>query len=57
MNTPITVLDAAHALGVTEQRVRQMIQEGKLKASRVGRRTFIINAKSLRALQAKRGDA
>ena len=54
MTTHITVNDAANALGVTGQRVRQMIREGKLKASRIGQRTFVIDARSLKALTEKR---
>jgi len=49
----ITVNQAATLLEVTPARIRQMLAEGKLKATRVGR-FWIINPASLRREMGKR---
>ena len=54
---PITVKDAASTLGVSTQRIRQLIERGDLKATRAGARVLIIDARSLRALADKRAKA
>ena len=54
---PITVKDAAQRLGVTPQRIRQLVRSGELKATRVGMRTLVIDARSLNRLTEKRAQA
>ncbi len=49
----ITVQAAADALGVTDARIRQMIDEGKLKAERLGK-FWLINPRSLKREMEKR---
>ncbi len=44
----LTVTQVAGRLGVTQQRVRQMISEGKLPARRIGGRTLVIPAGAVR---------
>lgn len=50
---PVSVSQAADRLGVSRQRVLQMIQEGKLEAERLGsgRPTYMISESSLVQLQ------
>jgi excisionase family DNA binding protein len=43
----ISVSDAAKRLGMTPQRVRMLIAEGELKATRVGRLSYVIDKHSL----------
>jgi len=42
----ITVVDAAKALGVSGQRIRQMLDDGSLKGRKAGR-SWLINPRSL----------
>jgi excisionase family DNA binding protein len=44
MNGLLTTNEAAHKLGVTAGRVRQMIVEGQLPATKMGRDNFIKEA-------------
>ncbi|HMQ04882.1 MAG TPA: helix-turn-helix domain-containing protein [Pyrinomonadaceae bacterium] len=46
----LSTREAAQELGISPIRVRQLIQEGKLKASRVGR-DYVIEEKDLAAVQ------
>lgn len=52
---PLSVSQAADQLGVSRQRVLQMIHEGKLEAERLGtgRPTYMVSAGSLAQLQSK----
>jgi len=44
---PIGTTEAANRLGVTSVRIRQLIEEGRLPAVRVGKRSFAINPHDL----------
>jgi len=46
----LSTKEAAEKLNVSSIRVRQLIQEGKIKASRVGR-DYVIQEKDLEAVQ------
>ena len=52
----ITVDLAAKALNVTEGRIRQMLDEGKLKGQKAGR-FWLVDARSLKREAAKREHA
>ena len=51
--SPLTVPEAALALGVSRQRVHQLVASGKLKATRFGN-ALAIDPVSLKALQSSR---
>lgn len=53
MQTIITVRDASEALGCTKQRVRQMLEEGKLKGRKIGT-VWMIDPKTLKREMEKR---
>ena len=53
MQTIITVRDAAETLGCTVQRIRQMLDEGKLKGRKVGT-VWMIDPKTLKREVEKR---
>jgi len=40
---PISVEEAARILGLTGRRVRELIKVGRLPASRVGRRVYVLD--------------
>lgn len=46
----LTTEQAARELGVSTRRVRQYIEEGRLKAKKIGR-DYIINSRSLAAFK------
>jgi excisionase family DNA binding protein len=46
--------EAASALGVTVQRIRQLISSGRLSAQRLGARSWIVDPKSVASLLASR---
>jgi excisionase family DNA binding protein len=50
MSGLLTTAQAAEKLGVTRWRVNQLIQHGRLKATRVGQ-IFIINEQDLKAVE------
>ena len=43
----LTVQETAKILGVTESRIKQLIQEEKIKAQKLGRKQWLINSKSV----------
>lgn len=48
----LTVTQAAARLGVTPGRVRQFIHAGRLKATRLGKRVWVIDVEDLREFEA-----
>jgi excisionase family DNA binding protein len=57
VSQPLTVAVAADELGVTERQVRRMIAGGTLKASVVGKRTYVVDRRSLELLKRRREHA
>jgi excisionase family DNA binding protein len=51
---PMTTFEAAEILGVSVERVRQLIQEGQLPAVRLGKRTYQIWDKDVQILKKSR---
>jgi len=49
----MTVSDAAQALGVTGQRIRQLIAAGQLDAEKVGRSVWLVSEASVTARKEK----
>jgi excisionase family DNA binding protein len=50
----MTTFEAAEILGVSVERVRQLIQEGQLPAVRLGKRTYQIWDKDVQTLKKSR---
>ena len=53
MQGRMTVSDAAQTLGVTGQRVRQLIAAGQLDAEKVGRSVWLVTEASVTARKEK----
>jgi excisionase family DNA binding protein len=50
----VRVIDAARLLGVSHERVRQLVQRGVLRAERLGPRTILVELASVQAYKRTR---
>jgi excisionase family DNA binding protein len=51
----LTVAEAAASLGISQQRVRKLIADGRVTARRIGKRVLVIDSRALEAILVRNG--
>jgi len=49
----LTVAEAAASLGISQQRVRKLIADGRVTARRIGKRVLVIESRALEAIRVR----